>query len=470
MDFLAPRQSVLQSSRGIDLPNLFGSLLAPPLPTACLDLAGLLGAVRAKRGEIAGGVSQVLFGSFDEDSDGYKNPLSFLFGPEPVCGAPHAKFTCYRARNEDVHFEVAGLREQPAGHARPQPLPQVGNSYGDAWLSALHLHTEPGINELQVTLAIGSHEELGAMILDLLSGVVSTLALVDSGCSDTEALGSAYRASFPHLAAHFSKFVDFEKGDITFEKVDEHASRFFFDFPLDYEAIERHYERLADLLRHFDRLALKAAHPDTGASLLEALLESDVLHGNMLVHDGKLCWEGSPCQPISFDEAGSFAFDLSVDCDVRLLGLSVAALPFPHLRLRCQLEHDLETRDSTLAVTCLEVGEVLLESIASFVFDVACFRELTLERFCLEISHRCVDDDDGGWIVAGFARVPFPVAGVMQLFAQYFQGFITRQMQDMHLLGACEDFFTALSLDATALSRGTRQPPRRDVRRSFELF
>jgi len=102
---------------------------------------------------------------------------------------------------------------------------------------------------------------------------------------------------------------------------------------------------------------------------------------------------------------------------------------------------------------------MLLESIASFVFDVARFRELSLERFRLEINHRSAGKDGEGWLLTGFARLPFPVAGVAQLFAQHFRRFITRQFQEMQILSAIQDFLSALSHDATMLCRGTRQLP-----------
>jgi len=267
---------------------------------------------------------------------GYENPFSFLWdNPVPVCDAPHTKFTCYRAMDEDVQFEVAGLQEQPSGPAGPQPVPSVGGSYGDAWLSALHLQAEPGTNEMQITGAIGSHAEFVPMILELVTGVVSSLGVVGSGYSDIDDLGNAYRASFPDLTAFFAKFVDFATTAIAVDKLDACVSRFTFDFPIDFATLQLHYDRLADLLQHFDRLSARAVHPDTGDTLLDLLIEGDVLHVSFLVQDGKLCWEGSNCVPVSWSNLGSFTFDVAVDCTVRLLGMSVAALPFPHLRLRC---------------------------------------------------------------------------------------------------------------------------------------
>lgn len=309
------------------------------------------------------------------------------------------------------------------------------------------------------------------MVLGLLAGMISSLAVVAAGRSDAEDLCSAYRASFPHLAAHFAKFVDLSTMDISLEEeVDTETSRFTFDLPLDFAALEEHYERLAELLRHFDRVSAHAVHPDTGASLLELLLEEDVLHISLLVQDGKLCWEGSPCEPVSWSSDGGFIYDLDIDCSIRLLGLSMAALPFPRLRLRCHLDRNMNGPGGSILVTCVEVGELMLESIASFVFDVALFRQLALERFRIEIAHRTYEKSGDHWVLAGFVRLPFPVVGVAQLFAQYFQKFIRSQLQEMQLLAMIQDFLVALNLDAAALNRSAKRPPRRDVRQSFGLI
>jgi hypothetical protein len=353
--------------------------------------------------------------------------------------------------NEDVQYEVVGLLEQPAGG--PQSVPKVGSSYGDAWLSALHLQDEPGTNEIQVTLAVGSHAEFVPMVLDLLAGVVSSLAIVTSGCSNTEDLGNSYRTSFPHLSLHLAKFFDLEAADIVMENIDDGTSRFLFSFPIDFAALEQHYERLAEKLRHFDQLSARAVHPETRDSLLILFLENDILSVSFMMKDGQLCWKGSRFQPISWSSANSFSFDLEIDCNVRLLGLSFAALPFPSLGLRCQLSRNIDGPGGSFVMTCVSVGELVLENIAAFVFDVTRFRQLLLERFTFEINHRCTDKEDGnGWLLHCFYRIPFPVAGVAQLFAQHFRDFVTRQLQEMQVLAACQDFLIALSLDAVSLS------------------
>jgi len=301
--------------------------------------------------------------------------------------------------------------------------------------------------------------------------MISSFAVVAAGHSDAEDLCSAYRASFPHLAAHFARIVDLRTMDISVEEVDEHTSRFTFNLPLAFAVMEQHYEHLAELLHHFDRVSAVAVHPDTGASLFQLLLEEDVFHISLLVQDGKLCWEGSscPCEPVSWSSEGAFEYLLDIDCSIRLLGLSMAALPFPHLRLRFHLDRNLNGPGGSISVTCVEVGELLLESIASFVFDVPLFRKLALERLRIEIAHRTAEKSGGGWVLAGFVRLPFPVVGVAQLFSSYFRTFMTRQMQEMQLLAVIQDFLTALSLDAAAMSHTAKRPSRRDVRQTFGL-
>ena len=63
------------------------------------------------------------------------------------------------------------MRGSPEGAAAPPVL--------------LNLFRQP-YGHVAMMRSPGSHADLVPMVLDLLAGVVSTLALVESGCSDTE--------------------------------------------------------------------------------------------------------------------------------------------------------------------------------------------------------------------------------------------------------------------------------------------
>lgn len=493
MDFLAPRSSRLQSSQGIDLPLLLGSCLRPPFPAICTELAGLVGAVRAQRNELSKCIRVLLFGSLDDDGtpnangtlsgDIPREPSDFLFGSSklPIEDAPHGKLTCSRELGKDLHFETAGLRDLPCGSAAPQSPPRkLGGSYGDAWLAALHLKTEPSANEIQLSWAMGSHADLIPLILDLISGVTASLGMVTSGCSDTDQLAAAYRKSFPNLASYYHRFfrlddvqIDVERGQRTGE-----PARLTFDFPMDFVSIQQHYDRFAELLQHFERLQLTVQHPDdSGLLLIQILLQDEHLQATLAARDGRLAWWSSvpsaapptaDCRRdgsdradgrskagdlIAWSEQGAFTADLVVESSMKLLGLNAAAVPLPLLRFRCLFERNLAGPGGSLSASCVEVGEVLLEHLASFIFDVAQFRELVLERLCFQSVHRHAGSDGDDWLVYSFLRLPFPTTGLAAMFVTYFRQLLARQVQEMQILGAIHDFFVALAEDSTAIGR-----------------
>mmetsp|Transcript_109997 Transcript_109997/g.206174 ORF Transcript_109997/g.206174 Transcript_109997/m.206174 type:complete len:487 (-) Transcript_109997:128-1588(-) len=478
MDFLAPRSSKLQSSHGIDLPMLLGSFLGPPFPTMCSEIAGLLGAARAQRVELSKCIRKLLFGdggSRDTDDGSTpaqlpREPLDFLFGgcKVPIEGAPHGKLTCSRKLGKELHFETAGLRELPRGPAAPQELPpSLGHSYGDAWLGALHLVTEPDTNEIQLTWAMGSHANLVPLLLDVISGITTSLGLVASGCSDTDQLGAAYRKSFPHLTAFYQRFFRLEEARISVEggRCAGEPARLSFDFPFDFVMMQTHYDRLAELLRHFERLAFSVHHPEqAGLLLLEVQIQDGHLNATLAARDGHLAWWSTdaglaaPRRPgegevIAWSTDGTFTVDLVVDIKMNLLGLEGLALPLPVLRNRCTFEKNPDGPGGSLSTSCIEVGEAPFELLTSCIVDCKRFRELVLERLCFQSAHRRADSDGDAWLVSSFLRIPFPTSMFTTTLMSYFKDLIARQTQEMQGLGAVHDFFEALGKDALAMSR-----------------
>merc|ERR1712157_142858 len=129
-----------------------------------------------------------------------------------------------------------------------------------------------------------------------------------------------------------------------------------------------------------------------GAAMMSWRLQDKVQHIHMYMRDGKLAWEGGDGSegPVWWGKDERFVCDVTIDSSMVLLDLSsVASVPFPQIKLRC--EFDRKTDD--LVLKCIEAGEPYAKGLGeATLFSIDLFRRLLVQGYEWRLTVLTQDD------------------------------------------------------------------------------
>ncbi|CAE7588864.1 unnamed protein product [Symbiodinium sp. CCMP2592] len=106
--------------------------------------------------------------------------------------------------------------------------------------------------------------------------------------------------------------------------------------PLDFKALNKHYERVGKLLQHYDLLSVKACDAKTGACLFTFCLQNGLIHLCFHLMEGKLAWprEGSrKAAPLVIGDEG-VTLMLEINLSLLLMGLNLPAVALPKVQVQ----------------------------------------------------------------------------------------------------------------------------------------
>lgn len=134
-------------------------------------------------------------------------------------------------------------------------------------------------------------------------------------------LGDAVRTAFPSVASFLECFLKLGEISVRVERPDKSSERLILDFPLDLAATEKHYESVANLLRHFDYFSMTIRHPETKAVLLTVTLNQEHVVLSQAFVGGQPAWSaesgewagGSEEQLVAWSAGGTFVVDMELE-------------------------------------------------------------------------------------------------------------------------------------------------------------
>jgi len=401
-----------------------------------------------------------------------------LMGAPPARPGSHASICCHRYAPGVPRAEYEAITDRPSEDEAASFLNVVADAncqaYSDGLLRGLHLYLEAApdsgyYSDLRITGAMGAHAELVSSIIELIELSTDLLsALATKEGAHAPQLLAAFWETFPHVRAFASCLLDISTSTLSATPLPEGngAMQIVLTMSLDFDAAQKHYPRLGELLALLDPLLVQLRLPERDALLMEISMQKGLVQVSGAVRGGKiLCTGGRSGAFTALVSEWSFpsidevlAVDAVVECSLvplgPSLGVNVASIPFPKMRFHCERAGGV---DKPLVITCTEAMECAFDVVASLAFDMQLFRRFLTEAFRVELSlipagWRAQAAADGKWVVHAFLRILFPTASTPTLLAQWFRDFFLGQLRELDVPKALADLFEALAQDTKALS------------------
>jgi len=458
----------------LDVRAALGPSMRDPFAGNCGRFANACEALYHAREKLFAKLGHFLFGA-ETDLDRWSNDVgavvrrslhsagigdwaTTLLGAAPERPGQHARLQLQRAAGQSVNVEIKHFGDLAIGTSGPEEMPRgLLQSYDAVRISAQHLtvdvaggegYPEPvSCSDLTATCAVGSHTEAVEQFIEQAYCVSKVLAWLASDDGHPTQLKVGCMDAFQQTTTVARRLVDMPGVQFSKRQLDPGTVEVCFTLPFNLEEGAEHYPRTAELLGLFNPLELtlrRAGGAD--ATLCTLLVEESVARCCLFFREGRLAWREPGAGAVEWGEGGRLALEATLDVTVVPLGLSLAAIPLPRMKLLCELE-----RRGKLTVTCMEAGEPTYKLAAAAVLDNDLFRKLLLDAFRLELEHT---PEEGGQraVIRFFGRLVFPTSTVAALVAQWFQAFALRQLCELDVVQALADLFAALSQDAAALS------------------
>jgi len=459
----------MSNAHGLDLPKLLGPCVGDPVPQQFFDAAALYKSLSAKRYGLTDSMIQFLF-FLESDLEravndtgamvrrsladaGWGSVADSLLGEAPKRPEPHARWDVTYARGV-TQTDVTPLTEAPPRGELPKLMPLAAPSPGQVQLAALHLHEK--INEdsavssdLRVHAVFPSHPDVPKIILKFVNNALKSLVWLSSAVGDPHEFKQAYLDAFPHVAEFCQNFFRIGGLSIKTEKMDKHTTKIHLSVPVDHDAAYNYNLQIAEAFNLFDPFHVELRHPHTDALLLDFRMAAGEVHITVGIRGEKLAWMGSQSDTavLEWDADEFIEVHAVVDFSLVPLGVTLAAIPFPKMRLQCMVD-----RAGAMLMRCIGAEETALDTLASCALDMQQFRKLLLEEFRVELQHSNALDGPDESIIVYSLRMLFPSNSVSTLLAQWFEEVVVRKLTETDPFKAFAELFAAFGQDAAQLS------------------
>jgi len=303
---------------------------------------------------------------------------------------------------------------------------------------------------MRVNAAFPSHPETPRMTLRFIHKALKSLGWLASGKGDPGRFKAAYMQAFPNLVDFTKNFLQISELSIEVEDLNEHTNKIHMSVPVDHRAAKNYNVQMAEALNLFNPFHVEICHPRTNALLLSFTIADGEVHISFGMRCGKLAWMGNEYETsvLEWDRDDFCEIHVVVECSLVPLGVTLAAIPFPAIRLQCWLD-----RAGAILVRCIDVEESADDTLASVALDMQAFRRLLMEQFRVELQHSCAGDDPAQSTMQFTVRALFPSSSVSTLLSQWFEEFIIRRLTATDPFKTMADLLTALGQDSFQLSQ-----------------
>eukprot|EP00930_Biecheleria_cincta_P055860 TRINITY_DN42111_c0_g1_i1.p1 TRINITY_DN42111_c0_g1~~TRINITY_DN42111_c0_g1_i1.p1 ORF type:complete len:570 (+),score=132.64 TRINITY_DN42111_c0_g1_i1:29-1711(+) len=446
----------------------------------------------------------------------------FLFGSESNKGHRNTRLWIRRLLPDRLSVQADGLEARPSEEVLRQEVcaQQLRPHAGNGWLRAFQFNDEPEVLDFRLDCASGAESMAVEQAWPLVAVLPELLELFAFGASargsvrrqrrastasfessfvpagagggyaesspptpssgsrplDARRFRRAFAALLPNTFSLASKIVDLKKLGLRSDSQVRAVQTLDLEVPLNFPALAEHYERLGLMLQRFDLCAVNVRHPVTGSCLLAFTLEGGLVRVRVHLMQGKLMWPKCGDHAACALDVGPEGMDLSIEVlvSLRLLGLSLAAVPLPKMLLKAKVHRTF------IRCSCVQAGEAkspeppaegenddfwavlasvqdaawaAAESAANQVYDFNLLRSLFEKRLSFELVSEPEPSVPEGKRCRLSMHFAIPYLPAAELIAQSMRQFIAEQLKKMHLIAFVRDLLLAVSRDLEALAK-----------------